>query len=275
MKKIMGKCHICQKYTELTYEHIPPYRAFNSQPAKSIEGEEMLKLITNDEKMPWEIERLKYKQKQRGMGMYSLCKNCNNTTGSFYGTEYIKFANTIDMHFPEIIKNCKENGTKTTGIDIKGMRPLLFAKQVLSMFCSTCPNITKKDKHIINLLLKKDLTGLNPKKYRLSMFLLNQYKIGYTGIQAQLIAGIGSRLVATIDAYPFGFVLEIDPNDNFVNPELDITDFFNSYENKDYDMHFGLPILERNIAFPCDYRTKEEIKACAYESKKYKDNNQQ
>ena len=28
MSKRIGKCHICQKETELTYEHIPPYKAF-------------------------------------------------------------------------------------------------------------------------------------------------------------------------------------------------------------------------------------------------------
>ncbi len=32
-----GYCHICQKYKDLTYEHIPPRKAFNYTRAKSIE----------------------------------------------------------------------------------------------------------------------------------------------------------------------------------------------------------------------------------------------
>ena len=271
LNKKMGICHICQNEKELTYEHIPLYKAFNWYSAKSIEGDEIMKLITDDERMPWEMEGLKYKQKQRGMGMYSLCQNCNNITGTYYGTEYIKFAHTIDKLFPEIIEKCKNNQTNIIGIEIKGMRPLLFAKQVLSMFCSTCPNITKQDYHIKDLLLNKDTRGLDLQKYKLSMFLLNQYKIGYTGIQAQFVSGFGTRVLATIDAYPFGFVLEFDPKGNFATPELDITSFFNEYENKEYDMHFGLPILERNNIFSCDYRTKEEIKKCVADNKNYKD----
>lgn len=271
MSRKIGKCHICQKETELTYEHIPPYKAFNWESAKSIEGDEIMKLITDDSRMPWDMEGLKYKSKQRGMGMYSLCNNCNNITGAYYGTEYIKFAYTIDKLFPEIIEKCKKNHTNITGIEIKGMKPLLFAKQVLSMFCSTCPNITKQDEHIKDLLLNKDVTGLDPKKYKLSMFLLNQYKIGYSGIQAQYIGGFGIRVIATIDAYPFGFVLEFDPKENFANTELDITSFFNEYEDKEYNMNFGLPILERNNIFSCDYRTKEEIKKCVEDNKNHKE----
>ena len=75
----------------------------------------------------------------------------------------------------------------------------------------------------------------------------------------------------TIDAYPFGFVLEFDPKENFANPELDITSFFNEYEDKEYNMNFGLPILERNNIFSCDYRTKEEIKKCVEDNKNHKE----
>lgn len=272
-QKHIGKCHICQKEAELTYEHIPPNKAFNWEPAKSIEGDEIMKLIADDDRMPWEVEGLKYKQKQRGMGMYSLCARCNNITGHFYGMEYIKFANTIHMLFPEIIKKCKSKKNNVAGIEIIGMKPLLFAKQVLSMFCSICPNITEKDPYIIDLLTNKDMKGLDPSKYRLSMFLLNQYKIGYSGIQAQCINGVGIKVLATIDAYPFGFVLEFDPKENMVLQELDITSFFNDYDNKEYNMNFGLPILERNNIFSCDYRTKEEIIKCVIDNKKYKEEN--
>lgn len=267
MAKKVGICHICQKEKELSFEHIPPHKAFNWTPAKSIEGDEILKLISDEERMPWEMDGLNYKQKQRGMGLYSLCNDCNNITGAYYGTEYIKFANTIDKLFPKIIEKCKKNKTNVTDIYIKGMNPLLFAKQILAMFCSTCPNITKNDEHIKDLLLNKDLKGLDPKKYKLSMFLLNQYKIGYSGMQAQYVAGFGIRTLATIDAYPFGFVLEFDPKDFFSTPELDITGFFNNYNNQEYDMNFGLPILERNNVFSCDYRTQEEIKKCIEEQK--------
>lgn len=176
--------------------------------------------------------------------------------------EYIKFANTVDRLFPEILK--KNN--KIAGIHIEGINPLLFAKQVLSMFCSTCPNITAKNPKIIELLLNKSKKGLDPSKYRLSMYLLKERKIAYTGIQAMFVSGVGIRMLASIDAYPFGFLLEFDPKIKCV--ELNITQFLNEYEDKTYNMDFGIPILERNIPFSTDYRTKEEIIKCIKENKK-------
>lgn len=264
MKK--GICCICGEYKELTFEHIPPNKAFNYCRAKSIEGAELLKLITEKNRMPWETDGLKYVPKQRGMGIYSLCEKCNNITGSYYGTEYLKFANTIDMLFPQIISNNTKNNNNVANIIIHDMNPLLFAKQVLSMFCSTCPNITKMDPTIKNLLLNKEKKGLNQSKYKLSMFLLSEHKIGYTGYQVMHISGLGIRKLATIDAYPFGFVLEFDPIENLNSPELDITSFFNDYDCTEYKMEFGIPVLERNNIISCDYRTKPEIKKCFYDN---------
>lgn len=65
MKK--GYCHICQEYKDLTFEHISPHKAFNYISARSIEGDEVLKLMTDENRMPWETTGLKYKSKQRGM----------------------------------------------------------------------------------------------------------------------------------------------------------------------------------------------------------------
>ena len=101
------------------------------------------------------------------------------------------------------------------------------------------------------------------------MFLMNQNRIGYTGFQAIHIQGVGIIQVATIDAYPFGFVLEFNPRQDIKRPELDITSFFNDYDCKEYDLDFGIPILERNDIFSCDYRSKDEIKKCIEENKKY------
>ena len=41
MGKHFGKCALCGKECELTFEHIPPRRAFNSTPARPVSGEEI------------------------------------------------------------------------------------------------------------------------------------------------------------------------------------------------------------------------------------------
>lgn len=259
MKK--GYCQICQKYGELTYEHIPPEKAFNFTRAKSIEGESALELIVGKNRMPWDSNGLKYVNKQRGMGDYILCKSCNNLTGTYYGNEYVKFAHTI---YKILMENKCENNI--LGIHIEKINPLLIAKQILSMFCSTCPYLTKKDSHLIKLLLNKDSKGIDITKYRLSMFILKNYRIAYTGLMSMLLTGNTIKLVATIDAFPFGFVLELDPKGKC--KELDITSFFNDYDNKEYNVDFGIPIYEHNTQFPIDYRTKQEIEECVKENEK-------
>lgn len=260
-----GYCHICQKYTDLSFEHIPPHKAFNFMSAKVLEGDQVLKLITDNKRLPWQTDGLKYTSRQKGVGKYSLCKSCNNLTGKYYGTEYIKFAITIHKFFPEIKSKMELNNSSIAYFNINGINPLLFAKQILSMFCSTCEHITKNDPNIISLLLNKNKKGLDSKKYRLSMFLIDKYRIGYTGFQIMFLEGIGSIQLASIDAYPFGFVLEFDPRSDIKNRELDITSFFNDYDCKEYNLNFGIPVLERNSLFSCDYRSKNEISKCKEE----------
>jgi len=89
-KNIKGKCRICGKIGPLTYEHVPPRKAFNSNKALVYYGR---KILEQDSKgFPWEISsRLKGKQLQRGIGAYTLCERCNNNTGAWYGNAFVDF----------------------------------------------------------------------------------------------------------------------------------------------------------------------------------------
>ncbi len=90
--KKVGTCHICGQKKELTFEHIPPKAFFNNKTAKIIAGEEIIKIISRDDKMPWEMEDSKYNIQQKGFGGYTLCADCNNKTGKWYAQEYISFS---------------------------------------------------------------------------------------------------------------------------------------------------------------------------------------
>lgn len=48
-KRPRGKCALCRKECELTFEHIPPRTAFNSTPVKPVSGD---KIIKDDGRMP-------------------------------------------------------------------------------------------------------------------------------------------------------------------------------------------------------------------------------
>ncbi len=39
--KNYGKCHLCGKQSKLTFEHIPPQKAYNDKRVRAIAGETM------------------------------------------------------------------------------------------------------------------------------------------------------------------------------------------------------------------------------------------
>lgn len=68
-----GQCHICGKYSKLTFEHVSPENAMNSGSTTIYTGENVVKRYRG--------EKAKYINQQQGMGKYTLCEKCNNNTG--------------------------------------------------------------------------------------------------------------------------------------------------------------------------------------------------
>lgn len=190
-----------------------------------------------------------------------MCSACNNLTGALYGEEYIKFAYTID----KLLKGKDKIDKQTIGIYIEEVYLSRIAKQILSMFCSTYSGFAKAYPIVKELILDKNKTLNDFSKFRITMFLLKEYKIGYTGLNA-IYTGGKIITVAEIDAYPFGFILELDPKSQ--PTDLDITNFLSHKYDEKFNINFGINFHERNIIFPTDFRTKEEILKCQEENRK-------
>lgn len=247
-----GKCHICGQYKDLTFEHLPPNKAYNDHRVKVINGEDIL----GKNQKPWDYENVKFKYIQKGSGLHSLCESCNNNMGAWYGDEYIKISNSI-LEF--VLENDLE---KATAYEFKfnEIYPLRFLKQVVSMFASTFPeDMISSHNDLKKFLLDKNYNVLDKNKYRISMYILKTPKNAWTGINVMgNIYTNTSKMVASLDLFPLGFEFEFNPEGKAEN--LDITEFANNYG---YDDKVSADMLiltrERNTMFPCDYRTKEEI----------------
>ena len=85
-KKVFDNCRICGRYTELTFEHVPPKAAFNNCP---VVGKHILELINKDPDNYLDGKGHKY---QRGVGAYTLCSKCNSNTGGWYGGAFAEWA---------------------------------------------------------------------------------------------------------------------------------------------------------------------------------------
>lgn len=249
-----GKCCICGENKKLTYEHIPPRGAFNDKCSKVYNIEAITSAILDESRLPWEYDGLKYEQQQQGTGMFNLCGSCNSYTGKYYGNEYIKFVKGILYILQD------KDVEKATGIHIKMKEfyPLRFAKQVLSLFCSTCgTELIEMYPNIKSLLLDKDSKGLD-KDLRISMFILKTPRNFNSGIEKIYMDDGSIQKIAEINAFPLGFILEINPTREL--KETNITNLFNDYDYDDFgEVDIKIPAFERNNIVPTDYRSKEEF----------------
>lgn len=270
MAKHIGKCALCGKECELTFEHIPPRAAFNSSPARPVSGEQLIDDLkaNGDHRMPWDTEGLKYQNQQQGMGLYSLCPTCNNNTGSWYAADYITFACTAHA----AIRNYADSELESIGF--RDVYPLRVIKQILSMFCSINPPEMSSMEDIRRFVLDKQAVGLDKSKYKICMYFTKSSMTRYAGKVVELCMkdkSVESMAMSEITAYPFGFILYFDPKNDWEYEGMDIT-VFADYAY-DYNGSVGFPwkIKEVNSFFPEDYRTKDEIRECVATSKKWEE----
>ncbi len=273
MSNNFGKCALCKKECELSFEHIPPRAAFNSTPAKPVSGMELFK---NIERMPWETDGLHYSNQQQGMGVYSLCPNCNNNTGSWYGEAYTDLARKV--HY--LLSN--DLPPEAHSLEIMNIYPLKIIKQVFSMFCSVNRNNGNSYfDYLRSFVLDKDLVGIDKSKFAVYMYFTKSLFKKYAPMSVA-ICGIDNKiktlLVSEITAYPLGFVLLFDPENAINEFGVDITGFADCKFDNKAAVKMPLCIKEMNDIFPTLYRSREEIKNCVEENNRrideYKMNHQ-
>ena len=129
----------------LTFEHIPPKKAYNWERAKIYNGYEALNKSQG--------EPARYSNSQQGMGKYSLCQSCNNNTGTWYAQAYCDFA-------MDVIKSLHKGDQPLKHGDIINYRfkdcpALQIVKQVIAMFCSLLPYHEVKRLGFDRLLLEQ------------------------------------------------------------------------------------------------------------------------
>lgn len=126
-----GNCILCEKYTELTKEHVPPRKSGNTGGKNTRTGglEDFFKGDFTKGDFPKGIKR-----KPHGNVCYTLCGECNSFFGSEYVKEYIKFAED-NKNF--LYKNTsRKNGKADLTHSIKKINPLRAAKEIVAMFFS-------------------------------------------------------------------------------------------------------------------------------------------
>ncbi|MBL0682320.1 hypothetical protein JJQ60_02215 [Aquimarina mytili] len=228
-----GTCRICGKFGKLTFEHVPPQSAFNTNPVffqKSVH--------LHDKKSPLYGKRIRSNQ---GAGGYYLCKSCNNLTGSYYGESYKKFAYMGMMALTNRIW-----ASKVITFEY-AIQPLNILKQVLSMFMS----IDTSDQ-LLNLeglskfLLDKDSQAL-PENIRVFVYhtATKQVRNGWGMARTEK----GFHTLGEITYPPFGLVYALN-SEPTRNDFFEITDFKNYVFNQTVQASLTIPFLTPKTYIP-------------------------
>lgn len=77
------RCALCGNVGDLTFEHIPPKKAFNNLRTLSLSCDQAMRLGGDDP--------VDGKVQQGGIGAYTLCPRCNNSTGRWYARSLVEW----------------------------------------------------------------------------------------------------------------------------------------------------------------------------------------
>lgn len=250
LSKIIDRCHICGIKDKLSFEHIPPRKAFNNTGVLIAE--------MNLDK-PFAIGRapLSAKTFQQGMGSYSLCQKCNNDTGGWYGAKFVQFC----KKGMQILEKSNYNPSLYYFADIY---PLSIIKQIVCMFLSV-NSVQFRDKYaeLATFVLNKERMHLDP-RYRIYIYFNHVGMHRATPISAKLdfdTATMKHRqtsYMTEISYPPFGYLMTI----NSLPPDpriVDITFFSNHAYNEVRTLSMDYPIYPTHTFFPGDYRSLEKI----------------
>lgn len=259
MAKNKGICAICGKGTKLTFEHVPPVAAGNVEDAVVYGIEEWLSRDLATGEMPGG-----YVQPE-GTGVISICKACNEYSGTWYVPEFAKFVHTGVQIFQKMGETfiAEADGSldwKAVDFEIKAMRGLPVVKQIVaSLLALNAPEFAQKNPDLVKFVLDRHAKGL-PTKYRLYLSLYAGPLARFAGLAVELNVVTGKAVYMTELAHPpFAYLLTIDSEAS--QPVGEITVWSSRDFDEVRDERLVLTIGFGHTALPGDYRSKAKVEA--------------
>jgi hypothetical protein len=240
---MFGTCHICGRYTKLSFEHVPPRAAFNNQPVRRPHGKALINA---------NLDQISGKISQRGAGHKTLCGQCNNNTGSWYGSAFVEWS----YQAMDILYATRGEATLYYTYHIY---PLRVIKQIVCMFFSANgPDFRESHQDLVRFVLNRNATGLDP-QYRIYTYFNASGRARQTGITSILnIDTRTTRVMSEIAFPPLGHLMtfESSPSDN---RPVDISFMAQFHYNDWKHISLRLPVLPIYTYFAGDYRSRERV----------------
>ena len=252
-QKIYGTCHICGKHEELSFEHIPPKKAFNNRRIICATFDEAFNL--GPDEVP------KGTIRQGGAGGHTLCIKCNNITGHWYGKYF------IDWCYQAMEILIKAGGSPSL-VYLNYLFPLPIIKQIITMFFSVNPpEFSQRTPELVRFVLDKERKYLSP-RYRFFIYYNTSGKFRFYSVASKVNIVSGEIIhMSELSYTPFGYLMTIDsePPDNRL---FEITNFSKYSYNEFKVLTLHPKVLPTHLLIPGDYRSKKEIDECYKENMK-------
>jgi hypothetical protein len=245
--KEYGECSICGVEGRLSYEHVPPRRAFNNRSVVKMKlGEHILSLGA--------AEIGKGEILQKGLGEYTLCERCNNSTGSWYAADFVAWC----YQGMDILR--RTNG-KPTLIYLNYLLPLRIIKQVITMFFTVSEGrIGKAYPYMRKFVLDKEKKYLPP-DFRIFVYYSIEGRFRWTGnsLFVEFGENLGFNDCLELSFPPFGYYMSCNGASPPYKKQFEITHFANYSYNEFAVKEMYLPVLPTWSMIPGDYRSKNEV----------------
>jgi len=256
-KRQKGTCHICGQTGFLSFEHIPPKSAYNKKTLVQYNLEDKIRKAN-----------VKGRKIQGGVGAYTLCETCNNDTGSWYASEYVRWASIGYDTLKILHKDHKLFGDKhELAVVFKEVYPLRFLKQVVVLFFSVSsgPNgLSKNYPKLAEFVLDKESTDL-PDGFRFFIRLFESPSVRRMPIAGKITVAfnkspdgqltnlrpVSSNVFSEITHRPFALVMTMDGED--FSDATEITSFKEHSYNTQVDLPLTLKVSRKTSHYPVDY----------------------
>jgi hypothetical protein len=240
-----GVCRLCGEFGKLSFEHIPPKKAFN-------EYQQLLRTMEDH------LSNRPYSRFRKGLGIYSLCQECNNRTGAWYGDAFVAWTRQGFEWFDKV------GGEKILNLPYY-LKPLNVLKQILVMAVAMSNEATVEDKKELRQYLLNPRARYIPSDYRVFVYFSMEGQPRFASGMAILdTEGGGSDVIeAEVALVPFGYCVTRPVGDRKSLAETkglyEITWFSQFRYNEWVTVHLRIPTRETFFPSPLDYRNKYGI----------------
>ena len=191
---------------------------------------------------------------QRGNGAFTLCKQCNNDTGAWYGEAYSSWVHQV----AGVLLKSK---MKPVLMQPYLMFPLRVLKQIVSIFLSVNPRLRTESPELADFILHRYRRGL-PDPYRVAMYYTVDAGSRWVG-HAWIAFGSSMReryFLSDFSFSPVGFLMTRGGEERFRDARLCDISRFGMYGYDDFERVFiRAQVLPTVTSLPGDYRSTKEL----------------